>query len=613
MSVTVSEILIAARGALAAVSSETAGYLVLGAADCLGEGKLGVADVYLDEGGALHVDRRGVPAGTDAEPGLRILLKRLLETGRSPAPALLRVATTEERRGVPRLITEIEAALIPVNRAAARRALARLHRDVTRARSTPAFQTLAAELVQPDPSKVPPPVVARTAPPPVVTRTAPPPVVARTAPPPLHTRREEKDRSTEGPAPLIPVVEEGAPVLQVVEPVERPLAVAPLAIEPEATPFLGTVAATAAVVGSIEQPPHASEPEHAERIEELEEDELDTDPAPAVEFAAASPGETPAGCGTTVVIGTYAADVVPSAPAQAEAAPERQEDIHELEASEPPDAALYVAIPVVAVREPSPREDEDVSEERDGLDLALFDGPGEASEIPGDTFTSMFEFAPDGTAEPPEAAGDASFDALPPLVFAVADRTGIEPTKDADAIAEELGPDVPATPFAAPSEDAANESSFGHLAEALIEEALAVEPRPRVPEGPRHVPLLASSVPHTETVPGLGFVSVDVGPEAAPLDALADADEPRDVFWDEEPFSDFEEPTPSHVEVGASVASTYCPRRSDVAELVAAFVVAETRSLSELTRELKRIAGVSATPAPPEAVPAPRRKTSSAR
>ena len=111
MSVTVSDILIAARSSLAAVSSETAGYLVLGTADCLGDGASGLGSVYLDEAGVLRVDR-GAPSGAlDAETGLRTLLKRLLETGRSPAPALLRVATTREsgaflgssRRSRPRL------------------------------------------------------------------------------------------------------------------------------------------------------------------------------------------------------------------------------------------------------------------------------------------------------------------------------------------------------------------------------------------------------------------------------------------------------------------------------------------------------------------------------
>jgi len=54
MSVTVSEVLVAARSGLAAVSSETAGYLVLGTADCLGDAPFGIASVYLDEDGALQ-------------------------------------------------------------------------------------------------------------------------------------------------------------------------------------------------------------------------------------------------------------------------------------------------------------------------------------------------------------------------------------------------------------------------------------------------------------------------------------------------------------------------------------------------------------------------------
>jgi hypothetical protein len=43
----------------------------------------------------------------------------------------------------------------------------------------------------------------------------------------------------------------------------------------------------------------------------------------------------------------------------------------------------------------------------------------------------------------------------------------------------------------------------------------------------------------------------------------------------------------------------YQPRRSDVTELLAGFTVAESRSLREMSRELKLIAGVSVTPVPP--------------
>jgi len=815
MSVTVSEILIAAQGALAAVSSETAGYLVLGAADCLGDAALGVSSVYLDEGGALRVDRRSEPAGTDAESDLRVLLKRLLDTGRSPAPALLRVASTQERRGVQRLVTEIEAALIPVNRAAARRALARLHRDVSRARAARGpFPESAEGALYPEPSKAPPaaPVI-------VASRTAPSPPRSSGVPVVVGPSiLRGKVASTEGPTPVVTIVEESSAVPErpvdveatftvvtrdpepvpsrAIEP-DATFAVAvtdfePVpsrAIEPDATPFLGTVAASRevarAAVHRALASEHDSEPDE-ELWADVDVEGPDTDPAPPVHLGNDGHGGTPLGGGTTAVMGTYGAIPAP-APVAGQALhavpPEESADAPNTDDSEgvkderasastvgaepacdveepawalderasgaasdeehawqespmPTDGARYVAIQVVAVRERAPSSahpgsdeaaDDDPLEreaapddagvdQRDGLELALFDAAAARDDVPA-PFTSMFELAPDATGAPPDAVEEeALFDALPPLVFGIALRA-TEP----DAIAEELGLDVPATPAPAASLE---EPSFGHLAEALIDEALAVYPRPplgsTVAVESQHLSasLRVGAARHTETVPGLGFLSVEPSPSvggasvdvargaealaaepategvevelaagdrdavvagdgldvqpriergevdpehvgvadcavderavvsadedaadacvaddvaaagaeygaappgAAPSDdaalrAEADYEEADSTFWDEEPFQEYQTPTPSDIGAGAaSVASTYRPRRSDVAELVAAFVVAETRSLAELTRELKRIAGISATPAPPPAVSERRGKVSSAR
>jgi hypothetical protein len=93
---------------------------------------------------------------------------------------------------------------------------------------------------------------------------------------------------------------------------------------------------------------------------------------------------------------------------------------------------------------------------------------------------------------------------------------------------------------------------------------------------------------------------------AASEPAIAEArlNEPEFAMVEDEPLAvvpDVAEPS-------------YHPKRSDVADLVAAFVVAESRTLAELSRELKRMAGIAATPAVSEVAPAPsRRKVSSAR
>jgi len=48
---------------------------------------------------------------------------------------------------------------------------------------------------------------------------------------------------------------------------------------------------------------------------------------------------------------------------------------------------------------------------------------------------------------------------------------------------------------------------------------------------------------------------------------------------------------------------TYRPRRSDVGALLDGFAVTEARTLKEISRELKQIAGVSGTPCPPPVAP----------
>jgi hypothetical protein len=138
MSVTVDEILNAARAGVASLTGETAGYLVLGAADRLSEasGRLESSAVLLGEDGTVAAGRLGAGSTAELEADLRALLARMLSHARQGVPALIRVSRPAEGRGVARLVGEIEAALIPVNRAAARRALSRLHRDVGRAKAT---------------------------------------------------------------------------------------------------------------------------------------------------------------------------------------------------------------------------------------------------------------------------------------------------------------------------------------------------------------------------------------------------------------------------------------------------------------------------------------------
>jgi hypothetical protein len=59
-------------------------------------------------------------------------------------------------------------------------------------------------------------------------------------------------------------------------------------------------------------------------------------------------------------------------------------------------------------------------------------------------------------------------------------------------------------------------------------------------------------------------------------------------------------PPPARVE---PVYAVYRPRKSDVSALVAGFGVSESRTLQELARDLKKMAGVALTPGPPDVSP----------
>lgn len=154
MSVNFKQIIIAGEHRLASVAGEVAGYLILAAADGLLSGPRDISyeNILLDERGEVVF---GPAAPSDEEECalvLRELLGELLGVARPLPPALFRVIR-RSGGGLNELIRELEAALIPVNRAAARRALSRLYREVKQA--TPALAQLLA--AQPGPSRHPMP------------------------------------------------------------------------------------------------------------------------------------------------------------------------------------------------------------------------------------------------------------------------------------------------------------------------------------------------------------------------------------------------------------------------------------------------------------------------
>jgi hypothetical protein len=147
MSVTLSEVKRAARAHHAPLAGESAGYLVLALADqVLSAPRLiDGSDVQLTDDGGLRVLRGQASSDADAELSLRRALDELLLVASSGSAALMRAGRRATPIGLPALVKELEAALIPVNRGAARRALARLQRETARAVASGILPELSEE------------------------------------------------------------------------------------------------------------------------------------------------------------------------------------------------------------------------------------------------------------------------------------------------------------------------------------------------------------------------------------------------------------------------------------------------------------------------------------
>ncbi len=134
-SVTLEDVFSVVEAKRVPLAPELAGYLTLEVADGsqAAGGEVDPRTVYISEEGtvALVRPKKDAPSG-DAETSVRAILTKLLEASGSATPALTASAKRKAGAGLPALVSELEAALIPVNRAAGRRALARLAREVKR-------------------------------------------------------------------------------------------------------------------------------------------------------------------------------------------------------------------------------------------------------------------------------------------------------------------------------------------------------------------------------------------------------------------------------------------------------------------------------------------------
>ncbi len=134
-SVTLDEVFAIVATKRVPLAPELAGYLALELAEHAdpGGGDIDPKSVFVgDEGTVALVRPKRESACGDAETSIRAALARLLDASGSQTPALAAASKRKSGSGLSALTEELEAALIPVNRAAARRALARLAREVRR-------------------------------------------------------------------------------------------------------------------------------------------------------------------------------------------------------------------------------------------------------------------------------------------------------------------------------------------------------------------------------------------------------------------------------------------------------------------------------------------------
>jgi hypothetical protein len=135
MDISLDLVIEAARRRLAAITPEGAGYIVLLATQQLSVHPCRVlpADLLLQEDGEVRICALPRASEHEVEAALRTLLATLLALSPSPAPAISAVVERPGNAGLHALAAELSAALIPINHAAARRALARLYRETRRA------------------------------------------------------------------------------------------------------------------------------------------------------------------------------------------------------------------------------------------------------------------------------------------------------------------------------------------------------------------------------------------------------------------------------------------------------------------------------------------------
>ena len=195
-SVTLDEVFTVLGARRVPLAPELAGYLILEIAEHADPsgGDVDPRSVFVSEEGTVAlVKPRRESASGDAESSVRAILARLLEASGSQTPALAAASKRKGGPGLPALAEELETALIPVNRAAGRRALARLAREVRRVTLGVGRNALpsASDAQPPSRRASQPSSPAATPAPPAIEPAPRPTPTGASMPPPAEFPREE--------------------------------------------------------------------------------------------------------------------------------------------------------------------------------------------------------------------------------------------------------------------------------------------------------------------------------------------------------------------------------------------------------------------------------------
>jgi hypothetical protein len=324
VNVTVAEVLAGAEVRAVPLSAECVGYLILAAADQVGAAprRIGPSDLLLFEDGQVRVAGGRATDAPSAEADLRSVLDVLLLRASAPTSGLLRASRRKSGAGVEALVRELETALIPVNRGAAKRALARLERETVRALETGRISRLPP--APDEASEAPPPVESAASP--QVASVAPPDVapievsaslfdVAVTPEPSTLAPRVTAQRALSAPGPHSAVavdVVPWSPAPQPSEPidsVEHTVILAPVLPKPEPEPPLAETRPEPVVIRASARPP--APPIHAPLPEPSRAEPVRTEPLPWIYVSTASAPLAPEVTAASVLTIPEAPNVTP--------------------------------------------------------------------------------------------------------------------------------------------------------------------------------------------------------------------------------------------------------------------------------------------------------------